>query len=279
MALYLAMSESESQSKFWGDEDRPARGAGGANALIIDVDGFEGPLDLLLSMARDQKVDLAKISVLALVDQYLEFIQEARRLSLELAADYLVMAAWLAFLKSRLLLPEPEEDDEPSGEDLAQHLAFRLKRLEAMRDAAHKLTDRNQLGVDVFARGMPEGIHSITTPDYQDTLFDLLNAYSRERTRTSITEFRVARRKVITIADARMMLIKMIGQVDVWASLDQYLFEFMIPDEDHRSALASSFSAGLELARDGTLEIRQDEAFAPLMLRRASPRGRERRLR
>ncbi len=257
--------DSQDQDSFWAETrvSNPETD----HALIVDVGGFEGPLDLLLSMAREQKVDLAKISVLELVDQYLAFINEARRLSLEIAADYLVMAAWLAYLKSRLLLPEPEDDDEPTGEELAQQLAFRLKRLEAMREAGQKILQMPQLGSETFARGMPEGIRSVTTPVYQDTLYDLLGAYARERTRTSITELKIARRAVMTIADARERLVQFIGGLAAWAPIDQFLLDYVVRPEERRSALASGFSAGLELVREGTLEMKQDGAFQPLMVR------------
>ena len=259
------IGDSVSQDSFWAEPRAEPRAPEGA--LIVDVDGFEGPLDLLLTMAREQKVDLAKISVLALAEQYLAFIAAARRLSLELAADYLVMAAWLAYLKSRLLLPDPEDDDEPTGEELAKHLAFQLQRLEAMREAANRLFDLPQLGTEIFARGMPEGIRSVTTPVWQDTLYDLLSAYARERTRTSITELRIARRTVMTLADARNMLMRFIGDLKVWAPIDRFLVEFAIAPGERRSALASGFASSLELVREGKVDMKQDGAFAPLMLR------------
>ncbi|WP_159951578.1 ScpA family protein [Rhizobium sp. 18065] len=236
-------------------------------ALLIDVAGFEGPLDLLLFLARNQKVDLSRISVLALAEQYLQFVESARRIRLELAADYLVMAAWLAYLKSRLLIPQQAKDDGPSGEEMAATLAFRLKRLEAMRDAATRLINRNRLGRDVFARGAPEHVPRRTESAYEATLYDLLTAYASLRQRQAVTQVTIERRKVWSLVDARGMLTRMIGEIDDWTALEHYLLRYL-PSEDERvTAIASSFAASLELVREGRLEIRQEGAFQPIFMR------------
>ncbi len=239
-----------------------------ADALIVDVDGFEGPLDLLLTLARTQKVDLTKISILALAEQYLGFIAKAGKLRLELAADYLVMAAWLAYLKSRLLLPEPEEAEGPSGEELAALLAFRLQKLEAMRDAAAKLMARDRLGRDVFERGLPEGIRINTTSEYADNLYDLLKAYADRRQRQVVTRIEMKRLPVWTIKDARRRLEQLFGEMNDWGRIDQFLLEYLVEPEMRVTVLASSFTASLEMVREGDLEIRQSGAFEPLYIRR-----------
>ena len=237
--------------------------------LRVDVEGFEGPLDLLLALARTQKVDLAKISVLALAQQYLDFIGEAKRLRLEIAADYLVMAAWLTFLKSKLLLPaEPSEDGEPSGEELAALLAFRLKRLDAMRDAAAQLMTRKRLDRDVFGRGLPEPIRVTRTSVYEAHVYDLLKAYSQQRQRSATSTLRMEKRTVWSLKEAREELERLLGLACEWAPLDQLLAEFLVEPEIRRTALASSFTATLEMTREGALEIRQTQSFAPLLVRR-----------
>jgi len=237
--------------------------------LVVDVEGFEGPLDLLLAMARTQKVDIARISVLALAQQYLDFIGEARRLRLEIAADYLVMAAWLTFLKSKLLLPaEHDEEGEPSGEELAQLLAFRLKRLGAMRDAAAQLMTRKRLGRDVFARGMPEPLRITRKSSYQANLYDLLKAYAQQRQRTSVRTLQMRTRTVWSLKEARVELERLLGMSCDWAPLDEVLAEFLVGPELRKTALASGFTATLEMTREGALEIRQAKLFAPLLIRR-----------
>jgi segregation and condensation protein A len=237
--------------------------------LVVDVEGFEGPLDLLLAMARTQKVDIAKISVLALAQQYLDFIAEARRLRLEIAADYLVMAAWLTFLKSKLLLPaEHGEEGELSGEELAQLFAFRLKRLGAMRDAAAQLMTRKRLGRDVFARGMPEPLRITRKSSYQANIYDLLKAYAQQRQRTSVRTMQVRTRTVWSLKEARVELERLLGMSCDWAALDEVLAEFLVGPELRKTALASSFTATLEMTREGALEIRQERLFAPLLIRR-----------
>jgi len=237
-------------------------------AFIVDLEGFEGPLDMLLAMARTQKVDLREISVLKLAEQYLTFVETARKLRLELAADYLVMAAWLAYLKSRLLLPPPDEEDGPSAEELAAYLAFQLERLEAMRDAAARLMARDQLGRDVFARGEEERVATSRRIVWDATLLDLLRAYAQVKTKDSYTPFHVRRRKIHTVEDALQNLRRVLGGDVDWSILAEF-----IPDgwrlEDARSAVASHFAATLEMAKRGEIELRQDAHFEPIYLRRA----------
>ena len=242
-----------------------------ADALIVDVDGFEGPLDLLLAMARTQKVDLARISVLQLAERYLEFIAQARTLRIELAADYLVMAAWLAFLKSRLLLPRQDVDEEElSGEELAQRLAFRLMRLDAMRQAAAQLMTRKRLGRDVFDRGAHEKVETIKETVYKAEIFDLLKAYTEPRRRTAKARVHVVKKRPAwSIKFARTRLQELVGvQTRTWVQLDSYLVRYLTTPEEARSALASSFGASLEMAREGLVDLRQDDAFTPIFVRR-----------
>ena len=237
-------------------------------ALVVDVEGFEGPLDLLLMLARQQKVDLAKISILALADQYLAFIEEARRLRLELAADYLVMAAWLAYLKSRLLLPEAATPEGMTAEEMANALAMRLKRLEAIRDAAQKLFERPQLGRDIFARGQPEPIAHIKHPQYTATLYDLLTAYASQRQKTALSHVRMAKRAVWSLAEAREALERLIGMASDWTRIDEYLIAYIVEPSQRATVMASSFASVLELVREGMAEIHQQEPFAPLFMRK-----------
>jgi segregation and condensation protein A len=244
-----------------------------AERLMVTLDGFEGPLDLLLSLARTQKVDLAKISILALVEQYLAFIGEARTLRLEIAADYLVTAAWLAFLKSKLLLPaqEVDEEDGPSGEEMALHLAFRLKRLEAMREAVARLFGRKQFGQDFFGRGMPEPVRTVKKSEWWASVYDLLKAYADQRRREAVVPVKMGGRTVWSIKEARERLEQLMGVTGQWAMLDSYLADWLMDEKSRKTALASSFGATLELSREGFLEIRQACAFAPLYLRWLKP--------
>jgi segregation and condensation protein A len=263
MAMNIAQGAIP-MDKLWQDE--PERSSDDP-ALLIDVGGFEGPLDLLLHLARVQKVDLARISVLALAEQYLQFIESVRRVRIELAADYLVMAAWLAYLKSKLLIPQQAKgDDGPTGEEMAATLAFRLKRLEAMREAATQLVNRNRLGRDVFPRGAPEHIPYRTKSAYDANLFDLLTAYANLRQRHAVTEVTIEKRKVWSLADARAMLTQMLGEISDWTALQHYLLQYL-PPADRVTATASAFAASLELVREGKLEIRQDGAFQPIYMR------------
>jgi segregation and condensation protein A len=237
----------------------------------VDLEGFAGPLDLLVALARTHKLDIAKISILALAEQYLAFIAAAQRLRLEVAADYLVMAAWLAFLKSKLLLPRERVDDVgPSGEELAARLAFRLQRLEAMRRVAAQLMTRKRLGVDVFPRGMPEGVKTIRERQYTAEIFDLLRAYTDPRRRTVAHRTHVVKKRAVwSIKDARVRLERLIGlSGESWVQLDMYLEQYLPSADLERTALASSFGATLEMVRDGLLELRQDGPFEPIYMRR-----------
>ena len=252
-----------------GLEDAP----GLADAFIVDINGFEGPLDLLLALARMQKIDLAKMSILPLVEQYLSFISRARDLRLELAADYLVMAAWLAYLKSKLLIPREKEDPQTqSAEEMAQRLAFRLLRLEAMRTAAARLMTRKRLGRDVFTRGSPESVRTTKETTWTAQVYDLLKAYADQRRRTVRVVHVVKARRVWSIKDARMRLEKLVGaSAGDWAQLDLFIEKYMPHGEEERTALASSFGATLEMAREGLIELRQDEPFAPIYMRKKEP--------
>ncbi|MBA4090892.1 MAG: segregation/condensation protein A [Sphingobium sp.] len=237
--------------------------------LTVSFDAWEGPLDLLLSLARTQKVDLREISILALTEQYLDFIDGARELRLELAADYLVMAAWLAYLKSSLLLPRQEQAD-PSPEDLALRLQLRLQRLHAMRDASARLMARDRVGRDVFARRKPEGLRLVKKALWRASLYDLIQSYGQIRARTQPTVHTIAVRPVMTLDEAIQRVGALVGSALDWTRLES----FLPPDLDTpkaKSALASSFVAALELARQGRLEMQQDGIFAPLYLRAATP--------
>ena len=239
-----------------------------AEALIVDVEGFEGPLDVLLTLSRTQKVDLRKISILRLAEQYLTFVEQARVLRIELAADYLVMAAWLAFLKSRLLLPPDPEEEGPSGEELAAHLAFQLERLQAMRDAAARLMARDQLGRDVFARGISEEVELRRVTKWTANLLDLMQAYARIRTKDQFRPFAFDRTNVFTMEQALERMRELIGYSGEWADLTNWLPEGWTMDpERRRSATAATFAASLELVKRGLAEIRQADVFAPIELR------------
>ncbi|MCO6382364.1 ScpA family protein [Oceanicola sp. 502str15] len=246
-----------------------------AEALIIDVDGFEGPLDLLLTLGRTQKVDLRKISILQLAEQYLGFVERAKQLRIELAADYLVMAAWLAFLKSKLLLPPDPSEEGPSGEELAAHLAFQLERLSAMRDSAAKLMGRDQMGRDFFARGIPESVERVRRVTYTATLLDLMQAYARIRTKDEFRPFVMDRENLFTMEQALDRLRGLIGYAGEWTNLMTYLPEGWENDPmRRRSATAATFAASLELVKHGHLTIRQDDMFAPIQIKlREAPRG------
>src|SRR5205807_9316438 len=253
--------------------DLLAERATGEPALVVDVEGFEGPLDLLLALARQQKVDLAKISILALADQYLAFIEEARKLRLELAADYLVMAAWLAYLKSRLLLPDTNAPEGQSAEDMAVALALRLKRLEAIRDVAERLFGRPLLDRDIFNRGQPEPIAHIKRPQWSATLYDLLSAYAQQRQKLALAHVRLAKRTVWSLAEAREALERLIGQSSDWARLDEFLISYVVEPSLAPTVLASSFASTLEMVREGVMEVHQQGAFAPIYVRKRQPSG------
>ena len=249
-------------------EMKPVELATGEQALVVDVAGFEGPLDLLLALARTQEVDLSKISILALADQYLAFIERARDLRMELAADYLVMAAWLAYLKSRLLLPEPPDTDQPTAADLAANLARRLQHLEAIRRVGTGLMTRDRLGTHFFARGMPEMGSDTPRAPITATLYDLLSAYAIQRQKIALSHLDVGRRVVWSLIEARAALERLIGSANDWTELDHYLVAYVVEPAMRATVFASSFAATLEMVREGQLEVQQASAFAPLWLRR-----------
>jgi len=255
------------------EDDRPAYFETHPDRLLLDIDGFEGPIDVLLTLARDQKVDLTRISILALADQYLGFISRARQLRLDLAADYLVMAAWLAYLKSRLLLPTPAEDEEPSGPEMAAMLAFQLQRLEAMQQAGNGLMDRPRLGRDFFPRGAPEPVGVVSRPKFEVTLYDVLKAYARQYSRKEGSTLHIAPTELYSIEDAIARLRNAIGSVPDWTTLSRFLPSGIRDTLLYRSAVASTFVAMLELVRSGRIELRQEAPFTSVYVRA----GRERR--
>ena len=243
--------------------------------LVVDLGGYEGPLDLLLDLARQQKVDLQRLSILALAEQYLIFIDKVRRLRIELAADYLLMAAWLAFLKSKLLLPDQRDEGEPSGEDLAESLTERLRRLDIIREAGARLMARHRLGVDVFARGAPEGVRASVTSQWDANLVDLLKAYAVQRSKAALARVTLQRRPVWSLADARQALERLVGMASEWTSLDDYLLHYVAEPGQRATIRASSLATSLEMARDGTVQLRQEAAFHPIYVRRHMPDGHE----
>jgi len=245
-----------------GEVIRQARGE-----LVVDLEGFEGPIDALLVLARQQKVDLLHISILQLADQYVAFIAEARRMRLEIAADYLVMAAWLAYLKSRLLLPEPEEDDEPTGPEMAEALAFQLRRLEAMQKSGAKIMELPRLGRDVFARGAPEGMRVKRTPVYELTLYDLLKAYGDQQRRQQPPSLEIAPTAFFSVDDALERLARLVGNLPDWQTLESFLPRNLRDPVMMRSAVAATFAATLEMAKAGKLSLRQNGTFGPIYLR------------
>lgn len=238
------------------------------DALIVNLDGYEGPLDVLLDLARSQKVDIRKISMLTLVEQYLTFVEAARRKDLELAADYLVMASWLTYLKSKLLLPKLEEDgEEPTADEMAARLAFQLQRLEAMRKATEDLYKLPQLGINVFARGCPEGVRVTRTPEWQADLFDLLKAYTTQRVATVERDYKPQKPKVFTLEDARQRLSRILGAIPEWQEL-RALSPLRDVDAPESSVVASAFHAALEFAKEGHLDMRQLGHFEPIYIRK-----------
>jgi segregation and condensation protein A len=239
-----------------------------SDKLIVDLDGFEGPLDLLLTLSRTQKLDLMQISILQLAEQYLDFVEKARSLQIELAADYLVMAAWLAFLKSRLLLPPDPDENEPSGQELAAHLAFQLERLQAMRDAAAKLMARDQLGRDFFARGIEEKVEKTKRIKYEASLLDLIQAYARIKTKDEFRPFVMDRDDVYTLEQALERMRGLIGYTIGWIEFATFLPDGWTSSANRiRAATASTFAATLELAKSGELELRQRDNFGPIQFR------------
>ena len=258
------MAEAEAFDAFESQPLSPDEGA-----LLVQVDGFEGPLDLLLALARNQKVDLAKISILRLAEQYLEFIESAKKLNLELAADYLVMAAWLAYLKSRLILPqEKTPEGEPSADEMATRLRWRLQRLDAMRAAATRLMGRERLDRDVFGRGDPEPVNVVRLRTYTDTLYDLLTAYATDRVKRLGGQVYAPKQPlVLQIEEARARLERLLGRISDWSGLNSLLPFDWSGGERRRTALASTLLAALEMARDGKVELQQLEPFAEIFVR------------
>ena len=265
---------NQNTSDNWSQISGPERVAVPAEELVVDVGGFEGPLDLLLDLAHAHKIDLAQVSILALADQYLAFIDRAAVMRIDVAADYLVMAAWLAYLKSRLLIPQPPSGDETSPQDMAARLAFRLQRLQAMRESVENLMKRPLLDKHVFARGAPQPLAVEVTREYADNLLDLLKAYADRRQRKVVRQVYTVRRQVTwSIKEAREAIERLMGQMEGWGTFDHWLERYLASKETRRSVRASSFTASLELARDGRIELRQEEAFKPIYLRRRAEQG------
>lgn len=272
------MTETDVKTKTPAFEEDPPREAIAAEkdnpeALLLDIDGYEGPIDVLLVMARDQKVDLSKISILQLARQYLQFIDKAQELRLDLAAEYLVMASWLAYLKSRLLLPREDDEEEPSGEEMAEALQFQLRRLEAMQQAAEDLFSMPQLGQDMFARGMPEGLRTKTDTIYDASLLDLLKAYGDIKRRGEFQNYELPTFTLMSMDAAHDRMTTMLGKLprkgpwSVWTTLSSFMPEKIKDKLYGRSSMASMFTVGLEMAKQGRVEIKQDGAFRPIYLR------------
>ena len=268
-----------------GDEpfDAPVRAAAteeeafDVGALIVNLDGFEGPLDVLLELARTQKVDLRKISMIALVDQYLQFVEAAKARDLELAADYLVMASWLAFLKSKLLLPRIDDGgEEPTADEMAARLAFQLQRLEAMRKASEQLHALPRVGVDFLPRGAPEGVRVVTTPEWRADMFDLLKAYARQRIANVDRHYTPDPPKVFSIEEARIRLSRVLGAIPDWVELRALAIGHGV-DAPESSVVASAFNAALEFAKNGRIDLRQLGAYEPIYIRRKENPGEERK--
>ena len=263
---------SDSQADNGFDEGvayQPVTGDG----LAVTLEGYEGPLDILLSLARTQKVDLTQISILQLAEQYLAFVREAQDLKIEVAADYLVMASWLAYLKSRLLLPKEDDGEDVSAEELAARLVYRLQVLEAMRDSAAQLMARNLMGRDFFAHGMPEGIRIKRESKYDASLFEVLAAYSTQRLRNYYEEWTPPKLDVLSIERARMRLERVFGKLDNWETMDTLVAGDIRDPQKRRTTIASSFSAVLEYIREGRLEVQQGSNFEDVLIRRARPKA------
>lgn len=261
------MSEEQEKATLAFEEDE--EGVTPESALRLDLEGFEGPIHVLLELARDQKVDILQISMTQLADQYLDFIRKAKELRLELAADYLVMAAWLAYLKSRLLLPEPEGEEEPSGAEMAAALKFQLQRLQAMQNSAERLLALPKLGSEIFPRGAPEAIEIVQTSQYEATLYDLLKAYGRNKVRVEASQLRILPGNLYSVAQAIERLTRLLGEMPGWHSLQGFLPPDLQDGLLQRSALAATLTASLELCREGKLRIRQEGTFGPIYLRSA----------
>jgi len=271
------MSEAIEESRVTGgsdpeafQDDRPEAETG-EGAFVLDLEGYEGPIDALLQLAREQKVDLTRISILALADQYLDFITRARRLRLELAADYLVMAAWLAYLKSRLLLPETEEEEEPSGAEMAAALRFQLQRLEAMQEAGARLMTLPRLGREIFPRGEPAPLRVVSNTTYEISLYELLKAYGRaRRSAANVTTLRIDPSELYSVDDALHRLQRLLGATPGWQTLTSFLPPELRGGLLWRSALAATLSATLEMTRQGAIDVRQDGPFQPIFIRSAN---------
>jgi segregation and condensation protein A len=252
------------------EEDRDRAAPADEERLVVDLEGYEGPIDVLLTLAREQKLDLTRISILALAEQYIAFIAEARRVRLEIAADYLVMAAWLAYLKSRLLLPTPASDkSEPTAAEMAAALAFQLQRLQAMQDAGVRLMARPQLGKDIHVRGAPEGVRVIKKPVYTATLYELLRAYGTHRARHQPSLLRILPTELYTMEAALERLSAMLGRMPEWTTLQSFVPLELVGAVIARSALAAMLTAGLELVRSGQMQMRQDRLFGQIYVRKA----------
>jgi segregation and condensation protein A len=251
--------------------DEPRQPVAEQDAFVLALDGFEGPLDVLLALARDQKVDITRISILALAEQYLAFIQRAQALKLDLAADYLVMAAWLAYLKSKLLLPQTKTEDEPSGAEMAEALAFQLRRLESVRDVVKRLMARPQKGVDFFVRGTSEDLPVATRVVYQVSLFELLKGYADQKRRKGGEVLAIRERaEIFSVEDALRRLQSLMGRTPDWTTLQSYLPEGLRPGLNRKSALATTFAATLELVKSGKAMLRQERPFGPIFVRNAT---------
>lgn len=261
------MSDFSGHTEGFSPEGEPAPILGLEGQLLLNLEGFEGPIDLLLTLARDQKVDLTKISILALADQYLAFITEAQKISLELAADYLVMAAWLAYLKSRLLLPDDDEEEQPTGAQMAEALAFQLRRLESMQEAGTRLFSRAMMGRELFARGAPEGVEVVTEAIYEPTLYELLRAYGAIQSRDTDETLHIAAQELYSVEQAVERLRRLLGQIPDWQSLVTFLPSGIKDGIVRRSAVAATFVATLELVRQGQAEVRQEGHYRPIYVR------------
>lgn len=252
------------------DWEQPDNGS--QSDFVVDLDGYGGPIDVLLQLARDQKVDLTRISILALADQYLEFVRRSRELRLEPAADYLVMAAWLAYLKSKLLLPDQESEEEPSGAELAAALRFRLQRLEAMKNSGERLMTLPRLGRERFSRGEPQALKLVTQARHDATLYDLLKAYGEIRSRVRVSALQIPPSEFYSVEQALERLRSLLGETPGWRSLSAFLPADLRGGLVWRSAIAATLAASLELCREGRVQVRQDRSFGPIFVSPQSPK-------
>ena len=267
MRLALKAKADQETQDVWAEDETFLSADEDRERLQLQLDGFEGPIDVLLALARDKKIDLVQISILELVEQYLVFVRRAQRVNLELAADYLVMAAWLAYLKSRLLIPEPKGEDEPSGAEMAAELAFQLRRLQAMREAGAKLLDRAQLGTHFFVRGEPQEIEVVKNSEFECNLYDLLQAYGRQQRRSEQVAMPFERAEIFTYEAALEKLRSFSSKIPSWTVLSDFMPKDLRGAMQQKSAKASFFVASLEMVRVGQLDLRQDELFGPIFVR------------